>query len=120
MEQHLGLMQDLFLLPQVIGNAVWRVHDGKPLAAGYYLYLGVTAARLLPRAYDYYPRPPVVLVTNVMSVNAIRFVFSHAGDVVVPAASVLLALAVFVQQRWNHMIVRLMGAAEHRKHEHIL
>jgi hypothetical protein len=117
MEQHLGLMQDLFLLPQAIGNAVWRVNR-KPLAEGY--YLGVTAARLLPHAYDYYLRPPVVLVTNFMSVNASRCVFSHAGDVVVPAASVLLALVVFVQQSWNNAIARLMGAPEQRKREHIL
>ncbi|KAL6639301.1 hypothetical protein ACP70R_023031 [Stipagrostis hirtigluma subsp. patula] len=56
-EQQAALTQDLFLLPQVVGNALWRVNC-KPLAEGY--YLGVTAARLLLRAYDAVRPPPVV------------------------------------------------------------
>ncbi|TVU38214.1 hypothetical protein EJB05_11592, partial [Eragrostis curvula] len=71
-----------------VGNAVWRVNC-RPVARSY--YLGVTAARLLPHLYDYV-RPPAVRVCDMS-------VFSHAGDAVIPAVPVLLALVVHVQQR---------------------
>ncbi|KAL6657708.1 hypothetical protein ACP70R_005488 [Stipagrostis hirtigluma subsp. patula] len=114
-EQQVALMQDLFLLPQAVGNAAWRVNC-RPLAEGY--YLGVTAARLLPRAYDAV-RPPAAVGDSVESVSASRRVFCDAGDVVVPCVAVLLALAVFVQQRWNYAIVGWMGVAEQRKLQHV-
>ncbi|KAG2649850.1 hypothetical protein PVAP13_1NG136000 [Panicum virgatum] len=72
-----------FLLPQVIGNALWRVNC-KPLAARY--YAGVTAAWLLPHVYGYL-RPPVVG----MYPGAL---YSKAGAVV-PGVGVVLALLVF-------------------------
>ncbi|CAO2037879.1 unnamed protein product [Urochloa humidicola] len=87
-----GVVRERFLLPQVIGNALWRV-NGKPLAARY--YAGVTAAWMLPHVYAYL-RPPYA--------GAVYY-YSKAGAVVVPAVGVALALLVFVQQRWNYKIV---------------
>ncbi|OEL17464.1 hypothetical protein BAE44_0021515 [Dichanthelium oligosanthes] len=115
-EQHIGLMSDLFLLPQVTGNAVWRVNC-KPLAESY--YLSVTAARLLPHVYDGYVRPPAVVWYSLEPLNASRFVHSSARDVVIPAISILLGFVVYVQQRWNYAIVSRMGMAEQRKLQHV-
>lgn len=47
-EWYAGVVKELFLLPQVIGNALWRVNY-KPLAGRY--YAGVTAVCLLPHIY---------------------------------------------------------------------
>ncbi|RLN09258.1 hypothetical protein C2845_PM11G19320 [Panicum miliaceum] len=93
-EWYVGVAKEWFLLPQVIGNALWRVNC-KPLAARY--YAGVTAAWLLPHVYGYL-RPPVFD----MYPGAL---YSKAGAVVVPGVGVVLALLVFVQQRWNYKIV---------------
>ncbi|RLM81023.1 hypothetical protein C2845_PM12G08210 [Panicum miliaceum] len=93
-EWYVGVAKEWFLLPQVIGNALWRVNC-KPLAARY--YAGVTAAWLLPHVYGYL-RPPVFDMYP-------GSLYSKAGAVVVPGVGVVLALLVFVQQRWNYKIV---------------
>ncbi|CAA7403079.1 unnamed protein product [Spirodela intermedia] len=54
LEQYAGLMQDFFLLPQVVGNIIWQIKC-RPLRKGY--YLGITLIRLLPHAYDYIRAP---------------------------------------------------------------
>uniref|UniRef100_A0A0E0ALV7 RING-type E3 ubiquitin transferase n=1 Tax=Oryza glumipatula TaxID=40148 RepID=A0A0E0ALV7_9ORYZ len=123
-EQHVGLMQDMFLLPQVIGNAAWRVNC-KPLAGSF--YVGITAARLLPRAYDLVRPTPVadvfsddVHASATASAISREGFFPRAGDVVMPLAAVSLAGAVFVQQRWNYAIVSRMGnSSQQQKLHHI-
>ncbi|GJN32885.1 hypothetical protein PR202_gb21425 [Eleusine coracana subsp. coracana] len=118
-EQHIRLMQDLFLLPQVIGNVVWRVNC-KPLAKGF--YLGVTAIRLLPHVYEYVRPPPPVTFTQDENGNGSWSVFfpSGAGSLVTPAVAVLLGVVVYVQQRWNYAIVGRMGVAEQAKWQHTI
>ncbi|RCV04660.1 hypothetical protein SETIT_1G018400v2 [Setaria italica] len=91
-ERYVGAVKEWFLLPQVVGNALWCVNC-KPLAARY--YAGVTAAWLLPHVYGYL-RPPV---------PGALYYYSAAGAVAVPGVGVALALLVFVQQRWNYKIV---------------
>ncbi|CAM0906462.1 unnamed protein product [Alopecurus aequalis] len=115
-EQQVALMQDLFLLPQVIGNAVWRVNC-RPLEGSF--YVGVTTVRLLPHVYDYV-RPTGYSGEQkfVHAASQGRF-FAKAGDVVIPLAAVALALVVHAQQRWNYAIVSRMGKPEQRKLQHI-
>jgi hypothetical protein len=121
-EQQVALMQDLFLLPQVIGNAVWRINC-MPLKGSF--YFGVTAVRMLPHVYDYM-RPTAAVVGASYSVEQ-EFVdaasggrfFAKAGDMVVPLAAVALALVVHAQQRWNYAIVSRMGKPEQKKLQHI-
>ncbi|KAL6855984.1 hypothetical protein ACP4OV_018786 [Aristida adscensionis] len=113
-EQVVALMQDLFLLPQAIGNAAWRVNC-RPLPEGY--YLGVTAARLLPRAYDSL-RSPVPLILGDDGDYSLQA--TSAGDVVVPGMAIVLAVVVYAQQRWNYAIVGRMGAAGKRELQHVL
>jgi len=49
LEEHVGLVQDFFLLPQIIGNILWQINC-KPLRKAY--YVGITVVRLLPHVYD--------------------------------------------------------------------
>ncbi|RCV13716.1 hypothetical protein SEVIR_2G378900v4 [Setaria viridis] len=114
-EQLVALMRDLFLLPQVIGNAVWRVNC-KPLAESY--YLGVTAARVLPYAYDYV-RPPAVDPHSDQLYSDEYLRMPKLVDLVVPVVAVVLALVVYVQQRWNYAIVSRMRNGEQKKLLHI-
>uniref|UniRef100_A0ACD5YWC4 Uncharacterized protein n=1 Tax=Avena sativa TaxID=4498 RepID=A0ACD5YWC4_AVESA len=123
-EQQVALMHDLFLLPQAIGNAVWRVNC-RPLRGSF--YAGVTALRVLPHVYDYVRRPAAAVVGGARysgerefadAAGAGRF-FGNAGDVVIPLVAVVLALVVHAQQRWNYAIVSRMGKPEQKKLQHI-
>jgi hypothetical protein len=91
-ERYVNAVKEWFLLPQVVGNAIWRINC-KPLAARY--YAGVTAAWLLPHVYGYL-RPPY---------PGALYYHSEAAAMVVPSIGIMLALLVFVQQRWNCKIV---------------
>ncbi|RLN09304.1 uncharacterized protein C2845_PM11G19280 [Panicum miliaceum] len=100
-ERYAGVAKEWFLLPQVVGNALWRVNC-KPLAARY--YAGVTAVWLLPHVYGYL-RPPVVNTNSEAAHGDAMGFYSKAGAVVVPVVGFVLALVVYVQQRWNYKIV---------------
>ncbi|PSS17891.1 Nucleolar protein, partial [Actinidia chinensis var. chinensis] len=52
--EYVGLIQDFFLLPQIIGNLIWQIHC-KPLRKLY--FIGITVVRLLPHIYDYMRSP---------------------------------------------------------------
>ncbi|XP_057772946.1 uncharacterized protein LOC130992363 isoform X2 [Salvia miltiorrhiza] len=101
LEEYLGLVQDFFLLPQVIANFMWRINV-KPLRELY--YIGITSVRLLPHAYDYItsPIPNPYFSEEYEFVNPRMDFFSKFGDVAIPAIAVLLAAAVYIQQRWNY------------------
>nr|CAB3446272.1 unnamed protein product [Digitaria exilis] len=96
--RYVGVVKEWFLLAQVIGNALWRVNC-KPLAARH--YAGLTAVWLLPHVYGYI-RPPVV---NTYSGFPDDVMDLKASDVVVPVVGFVLAIVVYVQQRWNYKIV---------------
>ncbi|KAM0886888.1 hypothetical protein ACQ4PT_029413 [Festuca glaucescens] len=123
-EQQVALMQDLFLLPQVIGNAMWRINC-RPLKGSF--YVGVTAVRLLPLVYDYV-RPSAAFAgahysgmqdfMGAASASGGRF-FVKARDVVIPLAAVALALMLHAQQRWNYAIVSRVGSPEQKKLQHM-
>ncbi|KAK9069764.1 hypothetical protein SSX86_010160 [Deinandra increscens subsp. villosa] len=54
LEEYSGLVQDFFLLPQVIGNLIWQI-DCVPLRKLY--FIGLTVIQLLPHVYDYVRSP---------------------------------------------------------------
>ncbi|KAG2646415.1 hypothetical protein PVAP13_2KG508100 [Panicum virgatum] len=114
-EQLVALAQDLFLLPQVIGNALWRV-SCKPLAESY--YLGVTAARVLAHASEYVRPPAVYPYSDQYSDEYLHM--SRPVDLVVPLVAVVLALVVYAQQRWNYAIVSRMCDTQQKKLQHTL
>ncbi|XP_057541102.1 uncharacterized protein LOC130818870 [Amaranthus tricolor] len=104
-EEYIGLLQDLFLLPQVIGNIMWQIKN-KPLRNLY--YMGITVVRLLPHVYDYIRGP----VSNPFFSEEYEFVnqkfdfFSKFGDVAIPIFATGLAAIVYIQQRWDYERIR--------------
>ncbi|GMI78070.1 hypothetical protein like AT1G52780 [Hibiscus trionum] len=101
LEEYIGLAQDFFLLPQVIGNFMWQI-DCKPLRKLY--FIGITAVRLLPHLYDYIraPVPNPYFVEEYVFANPTMDFFSNFGDVAIPITAVFLAAVVYCQQRWNY------------------
>ncbi|KAK8595093.1 hypothetical protein V6N13_016000 [Hibiscus sabdariffa] len=101
LEEYIGLVQDFFLLPQVIGNFMWQI-DCKPLRKLY--FIGITVVRLLPHFYDYIraPVPNPYFAEEYEFVNPTMDFFSNFGDVAIPITAVLLAAVVYCQQRWNY------------------
>ncbi|KAG8379881.1 hypothetical protein BUALT_Bualt07G0135400 [Buddleja alternifolia] len=101
LEEYLGLVQDFFLLPQVIANVIWRIHC-KPLGRMY--YVGLTSVRLLPHVYDFVrpPFPNPYFSEEYEFVNPRMDFFSKFGDIAIPTTAVVLAFIVYVQQRWNY------------------
>lgn len=100
-QEYIGVLQDLSLLPQVIGNIIWQINS-KPLRKLY--YLGITVVRLLPHVYDYIRGP----VSNPFFSEEYEFVnqrfdfYSEVGDIAIPVLAVTLAGIVYIQQKWNY------------------
>lgn len=100
-EEYIGLLQDLFLLPQVIGNIIWQMNS-RPLRKLY--YMGMTTVRLLPHVYDYIRGP----VSNPYFPEVYEFAnqkfdfYSEFGDIAIPVLAIGLTVIVYVQQRWSY------------------
>ncbi|XP_010545798.1 PREDICTED: uncharacterized protein LOC104818053 isoform X2 [Tarenaya hassleriana] len=100
--EYIGLVQDFFLLPQVIANVMWQI-ECQPLRKLY--YIGITSLRLLPHIYDYITDPipdPFIMGGDHEFVNPNLDFFSKFGDIAIPVTAILLAVIVFVQQRWDY------------------
>ncbi|KAF0920422.1 hypothetical protein E2562_034869 [Oryza meyeriana var. granulata] len=100
LEEYIGLAQDLFLLPQVIGNVVWRINC-RPLKTGY--YAGLTAVRLLPHLYDYIRAPAInpYFAEEYEFVNTSLDFYSKFGD------------------RWNYKIISKTVKTQQKKLQHL-
>jgi hypothetical protein len=119
LEEYVGLAQDLFLLPQVVGNVVWRINC-QPLKKSY--YVGLTAVRLLPHLYAYVRAPAMInpyFSEEYEFVNTSLDFYSRFGDVAIPLAAVALAAAVYVQQRWNYKIISRTVKTQQKKLQHL-
>ncbi|KAI6671955.1 hypothetical protein NL676_006840 [Syzygium grande] len=76
--------------------------DSHPLRKLY--YVGITIVRLLPHLYDYTrsPSPNPYFVDEYEFVNPNWDFYSKFGDVAIPLSAVLLAIVVYIQQRWGY------------------
>ncbi|KAG7600372.1 hypothetical protein ISN44_As06g044820 [Arabidopsis suecica] len=102
-EEYIGLVQDFFLLPQIIANVMWQIDSRQPLRKLY--YFGITLVRLFPHAYDYIVGSvpdPYFIGEEHEFVNPNFDFFSKFGDIAIPVTAILLAVIVFVQQRWDY------------------
>ncbi|PWA57279.1 hypothetical protein CTI12_AA411730 [Artemisia annua] len=101
LEEYMGLVQDLFLLPQVIGNIMWQINC-KPLRKLY--FIGLTIIRLLPHVYDYIrsPIPNPYFSEDYEFVNPHLDFYSKIGDVLIPVTAILLAILVHAQQKLGY------------------
>lgn len=101
LEEYVGLVQDFFLLPQIIGNVVWQI-DCKPLRKFY--FFTITLVRLFPHIYDYV-RAPVLnpyFAEDYELVNPTTDFYSKFGDIAIPVTAIILAGVVYAQQRWSY------------------
>ncbi|GAV69183.1 DUF2921 domain-containing protein [Cephalotus follicularis] len=101
LEEYAGLVQDFFLLPQVIGNFIWQINC-QPLRKLY--FIGITVVRLLPHVYDYMraPVPNPYLSQEYKFVNPTLDFYSGFGDISIPVTAALLAAVVYIQQKWDY------------------
>ncbi|KZV43177.1 hypothetical protein F511_23653 [Dorcoceras hygrometricum] len=101
LEEYVGLVQDFFLLPQVIANLVWQINC-RPLRKMY--YIGLTSIRLLPHIYDrvIVPMPNIYFSESYDFVNQRTGFYSKSGDIAISITAIFLALIIYVQQRWNY------------------
>ncbi|XP_062089782.1 uncharacterized protein LOC133796328 [Humulus lupulus] len=100
LEQYVGLVQDFFLLPQVIGNLIWQI-DCQSLRKLY--YIGITLVRLLPHLYDYVSDPNIPYFPEEYEfVDPSMNFYSKFGDVAIPVTAIVLAVLVYVQQKLSY------------------
>ena len=97
-DEYMGLVQDFFLLPQIIGNVLWQTQV-KSLRELY--YIGFTLLRLLVRAYDCIRDPVFNNYFHKGDHNRSSVFFSKSEEVIIMAILVVLAITVHVQQGWN-------------------
>lgn len=97
MEDFWVLIQDCFLLPQILGNIIWQV-ELKPL--GKFYYIGISMSRFLIHVYDYLRDPifPYYFTERERENSAVPEFFSRSGKVVIMMFMGFLVLVVHVQQ----------------------
>uniref|UniRef100_A0A453JME8 RING-type E3 ubiquitin transferase n=2 Tax=Aegilops tauschii subsp. strangulata TaxID=200361 RepID=A0A453JME8_AEGTS len=118
-ERCISLAREWFLLPQVMGNAVWRVNC-RPLRKSY--YAGITGMSLLPHVYGFLRPPPAVDMYPVPeeAQDGAMDLYPKVGGVVVPLVAAALAFLVYVQQRWNYRILGwVIVGKEKNKMQHV-
>ncbi|KAK9152756.1 hypothetical protein Sjap_000236 [Stephania japonica] len=98
LRSYAGLLLDGFLLPQILLNIFLNSKD-KILSHAF--YLGVTAVRLLPHAYDLYRvnSYSAYNYTSYFYANPHGDYFSTAWDVIILCGGSILGVLVYVQQR---------------------
>ena len=103
-DEYMGLVQDFFLLPQIISNVLWQTQV-KPLRELY--YIGLTLLRLLVRAYDSIRDPVLSPYLHKGDNNRSSVFFSKSEDIIIMTILVVLAVTVHVQQgNFNKSLVK--------------
>ncbi|KAL2247525.1 UNVERIFIED_CONTAM: hypothetical protein Sindi_2604800 [Sesamum indicum] len=99
LRSYAGLILDGFLLPQVLLN-VFMGSAEKALSHPF--YVGISAVRLVPHAYDQYRAhnyPASYVNGTYYYANPTADFYSTAWDVIIPCGVIALAVIVFLQQR---------------------
>ncbi|KAI4371059.1 hypothetical protein MLD38_019335 [Melastoma candidum] len=117
MKSYSGLILDGFLLPQIFFNLFM---DSSEKALSSFFYIGTTFVRLLPHAYDLYrahssswsPEFSYIYASHRMDY------YSTAWNIIIPCSGMLLALVVYLQQRFGGRCIlskRLRASAAYEK-----
>ncbi|KAL0320678.1 UNVERIFIED_CONTAM: hypothetical protein Sradi_5329300 [Sesamum radiatum] len=99
LRSYAGLILDGFLLPQVLLN-VFMGSAEKALSRPF--YVGISAVRLVPHAYDQYRAhnyPASYVNGTYYYANPTADFYSTAWNVIIPCGVIALAVIVFLQQR---------------------
>lgn len=103
LENYGAIVQDFFLLPQIVGAVVWHIQGKcKPLRKLY--YWGFTTIRLLLHVYDYWRDPLSNPQQDEDEFEYLGFdVYAKLGNVTGAAVLVVLTVIVSIQQRCNNL-----------------
>lgn len=113
-----GLLLDFHLFPQVVGNILWGAKEQAPLSKPF--YFGMAFVRSLPHIYDLCRRFQFLPAFSDMYLyaNPEWDFYSITSDVSIPCGILLLAILVYMQQRWGGRCVlprRWRGGFEYEK-----
>ncbi|KAK7246509.1 hypothetical protein RIF29_41378 [Crotalaria pallida] len=99
-KSYAGLLQDGFLLPQILFNIVFNP-EGKALACSF--YGGTTIVRVLPHAYDLYRAHSSAWFLDLSYIYADHRLdfYSTAWNIIIPIGGLLFAFLVYIQQRFG-------------------
>ncbi|KAL7103614.1 hypothetical protein ACP275_08G190500 [Erythranthe tilingii] len=115
-----GLILDGFLLPQIVLNAI-RGGLGRAALSGPF-YVGTSAVRLVPHAYDQYRLrnyPTVGINGTYFYADQTADFYSTVWDFVIPCGVVALAVVVFLQQRYGGRCILPRGFGEVELYEKV-
>ncbi|KAL0001220.1 hypothetical protein SO802_015001 [Lithocarpus litseifolius] len=100
LKSYAGLVSDGFLLPQILLNLFWNSRE-RALSCGF--YMGNTLVRLLPHAYDLYRAHKYFhqYDGSYIYANPGADFYSTAWDVVIPLGGLVLALIIYLQQKFG-------------------
>lgn len=96
-EEYWVLIQDWFLLPQILGNIIWQVQI-QPLSKVY--YIGLSLSRFLVHAYDYLRDPVLSSYIHEYEHQTLKSpeFFSKSSKIVMMMVLVFFPLVVHLQQ----------------------
>lgn len=96
-----GLLQEFFLLPQIIGNVLWKI-DCQPLRKVYNVV--ITLVRVLPHLDDISrsPIPVPFFIHETAFVDPNLEFFSSFSDVSISALATAFVGIKNIQQRWSY------------------
>ncbi|KAL8046543.1 hypothetical protein ABFX02_08G184600 [Erythranthe guttata] len=115
-----GLILDGFLLPQIVLNAI-RGGLGRTALSGPF-YVGTSAVRLVPHAYDQYrlrSYPTAGINGTYFYADQSADFYSTVWDFVIPCGVVALAVVVFLQQRYGGRCILPRGFGEVELYEKV-
>nr|GMC76641.1 Cytidylate kinase [Ipomoea batatas] len=101
LRSYAGFILDGFLFPQVLFNIF---HSSREGALSRWFYMGTTLVRLLPHAYDLYRvhnYAAMEVEGSYLYANPRADFYSTAWDIVIPCLGMLLAVIIWLQQRFG-------------------
>lgn len=98
LKSYAGLILDGFLLPQILFNLFCNTTE-RALTPGF--YIGTTLVRLMPHVYDLYRAHSNAWSFGYIYGNPKMDYYSTAWDIIICCGGLLLAVLVFLQQRFG-------------------
>lgn len=101
LRSYAGFILDGFLFPQVLFNIF---HSSKEDALSRWFYIGTTLVRLLPHAYDLYRvhnYATMEVEGSYLYANPRADFYSTAWDIIIPCVGMVLAVIIWLQQRFG-------------------
>ncbi|KAK1354238.1 zf-RVT domain-containing protein [Heracleum sosnowskyi] len=105
LRSYAGLILDGFLFPQVLLN-IFQMSKDSALSMPF--YLGTTLVHIVPHVYDIYRANnyvPTHVMRSYIYANPSADIYSTAWDIIIPLGGLLLAVIIFLQQKYGGRII---------------